>query len=59
MPVSCPDGSKPRFRIKKQKKGKAVRLAYCGNKVVEAVPMKKNKKGILKKMSRSKRKMGK
>ena len=43
MPVSCPGGHKPRFRVKRTKRGK-VRLAFCGNKVVEAKKLRKRKK---------------
>ncbi len=32
MPVSCPGGGKARYRWK----GGKVRLAFCGNQVVEA-----------------------
>lgn len=53
MPLDCPKG-KIRYRIKRQGKGKAVRLAFCGNKAIEATPMKK-KGGKLKKIAHSKR----
>ena len=43
-PVKCKDGKKPRFRVKKTKKGN-VRLAFCGKgKVIEAKKIKKKKK---------------
>ena len=35
MPIACPGGGKPRFRVKKNE-GADVRLAFCGNQVVEA-----------------------
>jgi len=41
MPISCPNGEKPRFRWKGN-----VRLAFCGNKVVEV----KKKHGKAKKV---------
>lgn len=34
MPLNCPNG-KPRFRVKQQGESQ-VRLAFCGNTVVEA-----------------------
>jgi len=37
MPIKCSDGSKPRYRWTVQG-GKKVRLAFCGNKVVERKP---------------------
>ncbi len=40
MPVKCKNGM-PRFRVKKTKTGKKVRLAFCENKVVEAKRLKK------------------
>lgn len=40
MPVSCSNNSKPRYRVKKTDKGN-VRLAFCGDKVVEASKLKK------------------
>ncbi len=37
MPIICPSGRKPRFRVKTTKTGKKIRLAFCGKKkVVEA-----------------------
>ena len=41
MPLKCKSGRKPRFRVKTEKSGKKTRLAFCGNKVVEAVPLSK------------------
>lgn len=35
MPISCPSGGKPRFRVKKNEGGN-VRLAFCGSQMVEA-----------------------
>ena len=49
MPISG-----ARYAFKKLKGGKAVRLAFKGNKVVEATPFKKNKEGVLKKSGKSK-----
>lgn len=46
MPIICPDGSKPRFRWKGN-----VRLAFCGNQVVEV----KKEGGQAKKVKRKKR----
>lgn len=46
MPISCPDGSKPRYAWK----GK-VRLTFCGNKVVET----KKKGGKAKRVKKSKK----
>lgn len=43
MPISCPDGKKARFRVKREK-GPDVRLAFCGNKVVEAEKLTKKHK---------------
>jgi len=43
MPISCPDGKKPRFRVKHTEKGN-VRLAFCDDKAVEAVKLKKRAK---------------
>lgn len=34
MPIRCSSG-KPRFAVKTFKSGKRVRLAFCGNRVVE------------------------
>lgn len=45
MPLSCPGGNKPRYRWKE-----GVRLAFCGNKVVET----KKKGGTAKKVSKKK-----
>ena len=37
MPIKCPSGGKPRYRVKTTKTGKKIRLAFCGRKkVVEA-----------------------
>jgi len=49
MPITCPNGSKPRYRWATIK-GKKVRLAFCGNKVVEV----KKKGGKAKKVKRKK-----
>jgi len=35
VPISCPGGGKPRFRVKKSEESN-VRLAFCGSQVVEA-----------------------
>lgn len=35
MPIKCARG-KPRYNVKSFKSGSRVRLAWCGNKVVEA-----------------------
>lgn len=35
MPIKCARG-KPRYRVKTTRKGTKVRLAFCGDKVVEA-----------------------
>jgi hypothetical protein len=43
MPIRCKGGQKPRYRVKSTKKGK-VRLAFCGNKAVEARKMPKKKR---------------
>jgi len=43
MPIKCPSGGKPRFRVRDIKGGQQ-RLAFCGNKVVEAVKVSKKKK---------------
>jgi hypothetical protein len=43
MPISCPQGDKPRYRAKKTDKG-TIRLAFCGNKVVEAKKLHKKAK---------------
>lgn len=48
MPINCPDGQKARFRVKDTDKGQ-VRLAFCGNEVVEAKKLKeaaKNKEKL-------------
>lgn len=50
MPI---DGAK--YRFKKTKGGKAVRLAFVGNKVVEATPFKRGAKGKLVKRGPSER----
>lgn len=50
MPLSCPMG-KIRYRWKKTKKGK-IRLAFCGNEVVEV----KKKGGKAKKVRRKSKK---
>lgn len=38
MPISCPGGGKPRYRMKGGAGG--TRLAFCGGKVVEAKNMR-------------------
>lgn len=43
MPINCPKGEKPRYRAKKTSKG-TVRLAFCGNEVVEAKKLRKKAK---------------
>ena len=48
MPISCP--TKVRYRWKTTKSGKKVRLAFCGNKVVET----KKKGGKAKRVNRRK-----
>lgn len=40
MPIHCPEGGKPRFRVKKNEGGN-VRLAFCGGEVVEAKKLDK------------------
>lgn len=57
MPIRCKDGSEPRFRVM-EKNGKKYRVAFCGDKMVEMVPLKENKEGKLKKASKGK-KLGK
>jgi len=50
MPITCPDGSKPRYRWT-VKGGKKVRLAFCGKgNVVET----KTKSGKAKKVHKNK-----
>ena len=44
MPIKCKRNKKPRYRVKTTKTGKKVRLAFCGNKVVEAKKLGKRKK---------------
>jgi hypothetical protein len=39
MPINCPKGGKARFRVNQTDKGQ-VRLAFCGNEVVEAKKLK-------------------
>ena len=39
MPISCPSGGDPRYRVKKN-----IRLAFCDNKVVETKKLKKKAK---------------
>ena len=51
MPIKCKDGSKPRYRWIGQG-GKMVRLAFCGNEVVE----RKVKGGKAKKIKTKKKK---
>ena len=51
MPIKCPGGQKPRYRWTTQK-GKKVRLAFCGNKVVE----RKVKGGKAKKIRQKRKK---
>ena len=46
-----------KYRFKKMKNGKSMRLAFKGSKVVEATPFKKNKEGVLKKASETKSKI--
>jgi len=36
MPIRCSDGRRPRFRVRRLSGGRRQRLAFCGNKVVEA-----------------------
>jgi hypothetical protein len=54
--VPVPEGTK--FRIKKTKKGYQ-RLAFHKGKVIEATPMKKNKKGKLKAVAHKQKCLGK
>lgn len=42
MPITCPDGSKPRYRWTVQG-GKKIRLAFCGKKKVVEVKKKGGK----------------
>jgi len=51
MPIKCSNGQKPRYRWIIQG-GKKVRLAFCGNKVVE----RKVRGGKAKKITPKKRK---
>jgi len=51
MPIKCSNGQKPRYRWVKRG-GKKIRLAFCGNKVVEV----KKKGGKAKKVKRKKKK---
>jgi len=46
-----------KYRFKKMKNGKSMRLAFKSGKVVEATPFKKNKEGVLKKTSSTKSKI--
>lgn len=39
MPISCDNGQEPRYRVKKTGKAK-IRLAFCGNEVVEHKKLK-------------------
>lgn len=55
MPINCPSGEKARYRVRKTGKGKAQRLAFCGDRVVESTKMKKNKAGKLKKSGKPKK----
>ena len=50
MPIKCPNGQKPRFRWV-TKKGKKVRLAFCGKEVVEV----KKKGGKAKRIKKKKK----
>lgn len=52
-PVSCPDGGKPRYRSKKTSKG-TVRLAFCGNRAVEAKNLKTGEVHTSKEFARDK-----
>ena len=53
MPIKCKKG-KPRYRVKTTKSGKRVRLAFCGNKVIEAKKLKKGgERKCLKKKSKT------
>jgi len=47
--------SATRFRFKRLKNGKAVRIGFKGGKSVEVTPFKKNKKGVLKKSGRTRK----
>lgn len=44
MPVKCPKGIKPRYRVRKFRSGKKVRLAFCKSRVVEVKSLKSGKK---------------
>lgn len=44
MPVKCPKGTKPRYRVRKFRSGKKVRLAFCKSRVVEVKSLKSGKK---------------
>lgn len=45
MPISCPGGEKPRYRVKTTSKShEKIRLAFCGNKTVEAKKLSKKAK---------------
>lgn len=43
MPITCPNGEKPKYRFKKIKGGK-IRLTFCGDKVVETKKFMDRKK---------------
>lgn len=50
LPINCPENQKPRFRVKDTSKGK-VRLAFCGDEVVEAKKLKTKAKSESKRRS--------
>lgn len=50
MPLNCKPGEKEKYRFTKQ----GIRLGLCGSRVVETTKYKKNKSGVLKKVSRGK-----
>jgi hypothetical protein len=51
MPISCPGGKKPRYRVK----GGKQRLAFCGKNVVE---VKNLNSGKLKKVAKQRKSLG-
>jgi len=50
LPINCPENQKPRFRVKDTSKGK-IRLAFCGDEVVEAKKLKTKAKSESKRRS--------
>lgn len=53
MPIRCEHGGKARYRWKRMKNGTKVRLAFCGNEVVETKTLHGKPKRVERKRRRA------